>query len=161
MRPGPPMRQAASQVALEAGGSLVALLRLLGEQLQDDRRDRRRDTLLTRSAGAAAAFWRCGNAPIPSDRPPRTAKSSGEHLVEGDAERVEVAAGVDRAVHAAGLLGRHVGERAGDGLGRIGRLALARQARGDAEPGKPHLALPAPFTRMWAGLRSLWIRPRW
>ena len=51
-----------------------------------------------------------------------------EHLVERDAERVEVAAGVDRAVHASGLFGRHVGERAGDGLGRLGRLPLARQA---------------------------------
>ena len=64
---------------------------------------------------------------------------AGEHLVEGDAERIEIAAGVDRAVHSSGLFGRHVGERAGDDLGRLGRLPLARQARGDAEPGEPHL----------------------
>ena len=60
-----------------------------------------------------------------------------EHLVKRDAERVEIAAGIDRAVHPSGLLGRHVGERAGDGLGRLGRLAFARQARGDAEAGEP------------------------
>ena len=60
-------------------------------------------------------------------------RAPGEHLVERDAERVEIAAGIDRAVHAPGLFGRHVGERAGDDLGRLGRLALARQARGDAE----------------------------
>ena len=60
-----------------------------------------------------------------------------EHLVERDAERVEVAAGVDRAVHPPGLFRRHIGERAGDDLGRLGRLPLARQARGDAETGQP------------------------
>ena len=58
---------------------------------------------------------------------------AGEHLIERDAERIEVAAGIDRAVHPSGLFGGHVGERAGDGLGRLGRLALARQTRGDAE----------------------------
>ena len=63
-----------------------------------------------------------------------------EHLVERDAERIEVAAGIDRAVHPSGLFGRHVGERAGDGLGRRGRLPLARQARGDAETGEPDLS---------------------
>ena len=60
-------------------------------------------------------------------------QDAGEHLVERDAERVEVAAGIDRAIHPSGLFGRHVGECAGDGLGRLGRLALARKARGDAE----------------------------
>ena len=58
---------------------------------------------------------------------------AGEHLVERDAQRIEVAASIDRAVHSAGLFGRHVGERAGDGLRRLGRLPLARQARSDPE----------------------------
>ena len=66
-----------------------------------------------------------------------------QHLVENDAERVEIAAGIDRAVHPSGLFGRHVGERAGDGLGRLGRLPLARQTRGDAETGEPDLAAGA------------------
>ena len=81
-----------------------------------------------------------------------------EHLVEHDAERVEVAAGVDRAVHPPGLFGRHISERAGDGLGRRGRLPLARQTRGDAEAGEPDLS-PAWFTRILAGLTSLWTSP--
>ena len=66
-----------------------------------------------------------------------------EHLVERDAERVEVAAGIDRAVHPPGLFGRHIGERAGDDLGRLGRLPLARQTRGDAEAGEPDLSARA------------------
>ena len=40
-------------------------------------------------------------------------QGAGEHLVEDDAHRIEVAARIDRAVHPAGLFGRHVGERAG------------------------------------------------
>ena len=87
-------------------------------------------------------------------------QGAGEHLVKRDAERVEVAAGIDRAVHPSGLFGCHVGERAGDGLGRVGRLALARKARGDAEPGEPALARVAQFTRILAGLMSLWMRAR-
>ena len=63
-----------------------------------------------------------------------------QHLVEGDAQRIEIAPGIDRPVHAAGLLGRHVGERPGDHLGRLGGLALARQTRGDAEAGQPDRA---------------------
>ena len=72
-----------------------------------------------------------------------------EHLVERDAERVEVAAGIDRAVHPSGLFGRHVGERAGDDLGRLGRLALARKPRGDAEPGQPDLAVARSSPGYW------------
>ena len=53
---------------------------------------------------------------------------------------VEIAPGIDRPVHAAGLFGRHVGERPGDHLGRLGGLALARQTRGDAEAGQPDRA---------------------
>ena len=63
-----------------------------------------------------------------------------QQLVQRDAERIEIAAGIDRSVHAAGLLGRHVGERAGDDLRRSGILALARQARRDPESGQPHAA---------------------
>ena len=73
----------------------------------------------------------------------REGQNAREHLVERDAEGVEIAAGVDRAVHPPGLFGCHVGKRAGDGLGRLGRLPLAGQARGDAEPGEPHVSIRA------------------
>ena len=153
-----PFRQAAPKIALDAGGGLVALLGGLGEQLHDDRRDAARnasDPLAGRHRlprdVAVHPLHRIGG---------RERQRPGEHLVERDAERVEIAAGIDRPVHPAGLLGRHVGERAGDDLGRRGRLALARQARGDAEAGEPDLAVAA-STRMLAGLMSLWMRPRW
>jgi hypothetical protein len=37
----------------------------------------------------------------------------------------------------------HVGKRTGDGLGRLGCLALAGQARCDAKPGEPHVSIRA------------------
>ncbi len=69
----------------------------------------------------------------------RERQDPGEHFIQGDAERIEIAAGVDRAVHAAGLLGRDVGKCPGDAFGRRGRLALARQPRRNAESGKPDI----------------------
>ena len=45
-----------------------------------------------------------------------------KHLIQGDAQGVKIAAGIDRTIHAAGLLGRHVGQRAGNDLRRYGRL---------------------------------------
>jgi hypothetical protein len=63
-----------------------------------------------------------------------------QHLVEGDAQRVEIAAGIHRAIHPAGLFRRHVGERAGNHFRRRRGLVLARQTRGDAEPRQPHVA---------------------
>ena len=64
---------------------------------------------------------------------------AGQQLVQGDAQRVEIAPGIDRAVHAPGLFRGHVGERAGDDLGRRGRLALAGEPGRDAEAGEPHV----------------------
>ena len=61
-----------------------------------------------------------------------------EHLIERDAERIEIAAQIDRAVHPSGLLGRHIGQRACDGLRRLEPLSFAREPRGDAEAGQPH-----------------------
>ena len=130
-----PFGKAAPQIALDAGRGLVALLGGLGEQLHDDRRDRRRDTLQP----LAGRHRLPGDVAVhPLHRIGRgEGQTAGEHLVKRDAERVEIAAGIDRAVHPPGLFGRHVGERSGDDLGRLGRLALARQARGDAEACEP------------------------
>ncbi len=60
-------------------------------------------------------------------------QDAGEHLVEGHAERVEVGAAVDHAVHPAGLLGRHVRERPLERLGAYRLLRLLREERRDAE----------------------------
>ncbi len=66
-----------------------------------------------------------------------------EHLIERDAERIEVAVRIDRAVHPSRLLGRHIGQSAGNGFGRLERLSLARKPRGDAEAGEPHFTVGA------------------
>jgi hypothetical protein len=44
------------------------------------------------------------------------------------------------AIHSSRLLWRHVRERSGDELWRLGRLALAREARCDAEAGETDLS---------------------
>ena len=63
-----------------------------------------------------------------------------KHLVQGDAQRVEIAAGIDRTIHAPGLFRRHVGEGARNDLRRRGRLALAWQPGRDAKAGEPDMA---------------------
>ena len=82
------------------------------------------------------------DARVASERP-----AAAQHLVEHDAEREDVAAGVDPP--AAGLLGRHVGERPHD-LALDGAVApaprgrlvgLAREEAGEAEV--EHLHVPA------------------
>ena len=62
-----------------------------------------------------------------------------KHLVQGDAQRVEIAAGIHRAIHTPGLFGRHVGKGAGNDFRRRGRLALARQSGRDAKAGEPDM----------------------
>src|SRR6516164_11234445 len=91
--PGSPFGQAVSQVALEAGGGLVAIFGYLGEQLYHDvayGRWQPGDTL--------AGRWRLARdmAVHPLHRVAGDKRQgTGEHLVEGDAEGVEVAAGID------------------------------------------------------------------
>ena len=63
-----------------------------------------------------------------------------KHLVQGDAQRVEIAAGIHRAIHAPGLFRGHVGKGAGNDFRRRGRLALARQPGRDAKAGEPYVA---------------------
>jgi hypothetical protein len=63
-----------------------------------------------------------------------------KHLVEGDAQRIEIAARINRAIHAAGLLGRHVGEGPGNDLRRRRRLRLARQLGRNSEASEPYVA---------------------
>ena len=57
----------------------------------------------------------------------RKGKAARQHLVKRHAKRIEVATRIDGAVHSACLLGRHIGEGAGDDLGWPGGLTLARQ----------------------------------
>jgi hypothetical protein len=133
-----PGRKAALQVVLDAGGGLVALLGRLGEQLHDNPRELRRNGLKPlarrqRFAGDVAMhpLHRIGCSEW---------QNAGEHLVEGDAERIEIAAEIDRPVHPTRLFGGHVGECPGDHLRRRRGLALAWQTRGNAKAHEPGLA---------------------
>ena len=91
--------------------------------------------------------------PHPSARK-REGKHAGEHFVQRDAERIEVAAGVHEPIHAAGLFGRHVCQCARDGLGRSGRLRP--RGRGDAMPNPgAGLRRSAWLTNTLAGFISL------
>ena len=90
----------------------------------------------------------------------REGQTPRQHFVERDPKRVEIAPGIDRTVHSSGLLRRHVGKCSGDELGRSG--AWRSRGRREAMP-KPvsHTSPVAVFTRILAGLMSLWMRPRW
>ena len=138
---GFPIRQAAPQVARDAGGGLVTLLRRLGEQLHDKARN------LRRNAFNPLIWWHRHARDMAMDPFHGIGSGKGqgadEHLIERDAERVEIAAGIDRAVHAPGLFGGHASEGPGDELRRLGHLPFARQARCDAEPCQPDLSVRA------------------
>ena len=133
-----PCTEAVSQVRCHASGGLVTVLCGLGEQFHDDGGDRRRqagDALGGRHRSARDMAVHQLHQVGGGER-----QHAGEHLVERDAKRIQIAARVDRAVHAAGLLGCHVGQRAGNHLRRFRGRVLAWQARGDAEAGEPHLS---------------------
>ena len=135
---GLPFLKALAQIGRETRGGLVTLLGIFGEQLHHDRREGPRDACdplvgRRRLAGNMAVhpFHRISGG---------EGQFARQHLIEGHAQRVEVAAGIDRPVHPPGLFGRHVGERPGDHLRRRRGLALAWQTRGDAKAGQPGVA---------------------
>ena len=79
-----------------------------------------------------------------------------QHLIECDAEGVEIAAAIDRAVHPPRLLGSHIGQRARD---KLGRLEPAWRSRGSreaiAESRQPRLGPSPQFTKKIGGLNVL------
>ncbi len=66
----------------------------------------------------------------------REGRAAREHLVESDAQGVKVGAVIHGAVHAAGLLGRQVGQRLFDDLGVVHLVVPAGDLGGDAEIGE-------------------------
>jgi hypothetical protein len=119
---GLPFHQAPLKIGFEARGGLVALFGGLGEELHNDSREHPGD------ARDPFARWLRSPSDVavhPLHRVRRGKRqSTREHLVECDAEGVEVATGVDRTVHSSGLFRCHIGERARDRF-RWGRdLAL-------------------------------------
>ena len=125
-----------TKVRLHARCRLEALLCRLREQFHHDGGDRPRDAV--RPGGwrnrqprdvAVDPFHRIAG---------RERQPANEHLVVGNAERIEIAARIDRSIHPAGLLGRHIGQCAADGFGRIGSLTFARKMRRDAKARQPN-----------------------
>ena len=112
-----PFRDTSPQVRFHAGGGLVALLGGLGEELHCDVRQYRGD-----SRGPLI-----GGNRLPGDMAmhPFHRIGSGEgwrprqHLVKRNAQRVQIAARIDRPVHPTGLLRCHIREGARDRLGRL------------------------------------------
>ena len=70
----------------------------------------------------------------------REGQGARQQFIEGDPERVQVAARIGCPVHAAGLLRRHVGEGSRDHIRGLGQLMFASQAGRNSESGEPGLA---------------------
>ncbi|MBB4183391.1 hypothetical protein GGE07_000004 [Sinorhizobium terangae] len=126
-----PCLQAMFEIVGDAGGGLVTVLGGLGEELHHDRSNRSRNALRSlvrrhRLAGDMAMdpFHRIRG---------RERKRPGQHLVQRDTERVEIAARINGAVHATSLLGRHIGKRPRDDLRGFWRPPFTRHARSNAE----------------------------
>jgi hypothetical protein len=129
-----PLVQANIEVELEPGRALVALIRRLGQELVNN------------------AAEHVGDVGLKLAHPPRRARQmtmhpfdrivghegqlTREHLVKGDAQRIQIGALIDCAAHAPRLLGGNIGERALQSeaaqLDLVGRLVDDQALRPDA-----------------------------
>src|SRR5580693_3523373 len=107
-----PFIKTAPKIARSAGCCLIALLSRLSEQLHDDCRNLPRNTRYPLT-------WRhwlsCDMAVHQLHRiGSRKGEIPGQDLVKRHAESIEIAPGIDRAIHPSGLFRGHVGECSGD-----------------------------------------------
>ena len=123
------IRKAPLEVVGEPGRGLIAVVDGLREQLQHDGGELRGHTAGKRWHGPRDV------AVYPLDLRRRGEREMpGQKLVERDADRIQIAAFVDRTVEAPGLFGRHVRERPGELTGRVGSAAGRVP-----EAGEPHV----------------------
>src|SRR5262249_19157755 len=132
-----PLLEASLPIVQEAARALVAVLRHLREELQNDALDRLRYSGRERRRRRR----RAGDVTMhPFDRIARLeGAATGEHLIKDDTERVEVAATVERPIRSPGLLGREVGQRSLDEPRGTRARNSTGQARRDSEACNPHL----------------------
>ena len=126
----------AQEVGPQLLGRPVTVVGVLGHRLHDDGVERRRDGRVGHPGQDGLVAHVLGG-----NRHRRVAgegRLADRHLVEHDAERVDVAPGVDPL--ALGLLGREVGGRAHDGAG-LGQALLGVDGPGDPEVGDLDLAV--------------------
>ena len=128
------------QIFCQRAGVLVAILGVLGQQLHHQVRDQERQP-------RAPGVRRLGPADeVAVEQLHHVVGHEGqgarEELVEHDAERVEIAAAIDDPIHATGLLGREIGERALERARAGHQRGLVRQTQGPTKPdevGSPSL----------------------
>ncbi|AUX40661.1 uncharacterized protein SOCE26_020620 [Sorangium cellulosum] len=134
LREAPP---ALEEIGEQAARGLITILRVLGEQLDDQIAEQ------GRHGGVARRRVLRDEGDVGVDELERVARLegqvAGEHPVEEHAERVQVRAVVDAAVHAAGLLGREVREHVGQDSLAVERLALLGDRGVDSVVQDPHL----------------------
>src|SRR5580658_750321 len=133
----PPLAKTTPKITLQAGCSLVSLLSGFGEQLHDDGRNGAR--YIWHALGGRN--WQSCNMTVHPVHRIRSEEGEipGQHLVKRNAQRVEVTAGINGAIHSPGLFGRHVGQGSGDELGGPGGLPLARKRRGYSKTREPSM----------------------
>jgi hypothetical protein len=141
---GLPLSAAAAQIGLQPRRAPIAIVDRLGQKAQHDprqhlghRRDLRRRRRQLRQV-AVDPLERVGGL---ERQPP------GQHLIEDHAQRIQIGALIERAVHAPGLLRRHMRKRPFDQRRTANQRRsargrpLARRARGQAQLGQLDLPL--------------------
>jgi choline dehydrogenase-like flavoprotein len=124
--------QEAVQVVGQGGGGGIAAARLLAHRLQADVLQVTRQ-LGIESPRPARLFFQHLQQQQPALA--REGADAGEHLVEHDAEAVDVGAGIDAAAVAPGLLRAHVRRRA-EYLAGLRQRGVASHVAGQAEVGE-------------------------
>ena len=121
------------EIGVQPAHALIAVLRQLGQQLHHDVRDRLRHVgrdVARRRRDAGDMAMRPFQRIVRGKR-----QLAGQHAVQRDAERIEIGAVIDRAMHAPGLFGRQIGP-VGRACGvSIGRKSLVL-ASGEADIGQ-------------------------
>ena len=143
-----PFRQAPTKISLEADSGLVAFFDGLSQKPRHNRRELCGDLFINR-------LWLARNLAVDPFHSIGGSKwqAPRERLVQSDAQGVEIAARINRAIDPTGLFGGHIGEGARNDLRRHGHLTLARNLGRNPKP-VSH-TLPSSSTSTFAGLMSL------